>query len=84
VNLEPHQAAALEAIGITEDQFHEAHRLEDEQRAQPGTPLVVGQLKRSGNPKVRKLADQYEKGLLTWVELEMKVREVTNKEANHG
>ena len=72
---EEHQKHALEQLGVTEEQFWDAVHGEAEIKRKASTEITVAMLKRSNNPKLPKFAKQYEIGLITWAELEMKVRE---------
>lgn len=60
----------------TADEIRQVREASASQRAHPQTIALLASLLDSDNPKVVKLATQYDRGIITFEELEYKVREV--------
>jgi hypothetical protein len=58
------------------DEMREVIEAERAKRDAPGTMPLVAELEASDNPKVSKVATQYIKGLITFHEMELKIREI--------
>ncbi len=60
---------------VTEE-MRAAWAAETAKRDEAGTQALIAQLRDSDDDRLRKVADQYDKGLLAFFELEYKVREI--------
>lgn len=65
-----------EHSGVTREVREAAAAEQQAIRDMPQTGITVKALSKSGNPKLRKLADQYAEGIISWQELESKANEI--------